>query len=341
MNSNLSFVIGLVTIHFVICKLKNKNDCQLKDVLLIIIVSITSYIININYFPPYGMFEGYNIPGFQNLYSVNLFNNIFIFSIYFLHCAWVPTVYFFNLLLINKKNSLNLKSNLIKAFKIKSIYDYLLLILLASFAMAPYLLVNRAPLFIFSEYFQRHSYLLAPIFGIFFAILFRDINNISFLKEKKFLKFYLIIFLCQNLLLLSYGHYKKIERYVYQENLINELKIYGKIPKGNVKIISNNYPTTLRSYEISHIFFKAYNSASWYGDHVRGDKKKINWLNKILQKEEYRLSSIVKDYVYECSSFIYLKNDLTRIERIKNFYIMNGSNFFNIQKIIYDCDATF
>ena len=47
----------------------------------------------------------------------------------------------------------------------------------------------------------------------------------------------------------------------------------------------------------------------------------------------------MKDYVYECSSFIYLKNDLTRIERIKNFYIMNGSNFFNIQKIIYDCDA--
>ena len=90
-------------------------------------------------------------------------------------------------------------------------------------------------------------------------------------------------------MLLSYGHYKKIERYVYQENLINELKIYGKIPKGNVKIISNNYPTTLRTYEISHILFKAYNSASWYGSHVKGDKKAINVLKKILQKEEYKI----------------------------------------------------
>ena len=328
MNSNLSFVIGLVTVHFFICKFKNENDCQLKDVIFIIAIAISSYLINNHFFPPYGLYEGYNTPYLLNLFSFNLLNNIFIFSIYFLHCAWIPIAYVFSVLLLKKEKKLNFKLS----------YNYLFLIVLAAFAVGPYLLVNRAPLFIFSEYFQRHAYLLGPIFGIFFATLFKDISSISTLENKKILKFFIIIFIFQNLLLLSYGHYKKIERYVYQENLIKELKNHGKIPKGNVKIISNNYPATLRNYETSFLFYKAYGSASWYGNIVKNNEDDLKWLKLLLSKEEYRLNNIIKDYVYECSSSIFLKNDLNRLQRIKKSYIFNSSKFFNIEKVTYDCE---
>ena len=68
-----------------------------------------------------------------------------------------------------------------------------------------------------------------------------------------------------------------------------------------------------------------------------GDK--VNTAGRIISQRKMGKASFIHIQDKSSKIQIYLKNDLTRIERIKNFYIMNGSNFFNIQKITYDCDA--
>ena len=116
-----------------------------------------------------------------------------------------------------------------------------------------------------ADYYQRHAFLLAPISGMFFAIMFRDMAKINIFRNKVNLNLYLIIFIFINLILLNYGNLRKLESYHFRKNLIIELKAYGPIPKGDVQIISKNIPADLRPVEISHIFYKAYNIAGWWG----------------------------------------------------------------------------
>ena len=43
------------------------------------------------------------------------------------------------------------------------------------------------------------------------------------------------------------------------------------------------------------------------------------------------------DYEYECRFYVYLVNDLKKIERIKKFYIFNYKKYYNIDKIVKKC----
>ena len=161
----------------------------------------------------------------------------------------------------------------------------------------------------------------------------RAINN---LKHKVNLKIYLIIFVLINLTLLNYGNYRKLESHFFRENLVDQLKEIGSIPRGNVELFGKNIPADLRPYEISYIFYKAYNLAGWWG-------KTSNSLTSseppqvILKKEGYSTHSILNDYKNECSIYVYLKNDLKKIDRIKKFYILNYKKHYNIDKILKKC----
>ena len=57
----------------------------------------------------------------------------------------------------------------------------------------------------------------------------------------------------------------------------------------------------------------------------------------ILKKEGYSTHSILNDYKNECSIYVYLKNDLKKIDRIKKFYILNYKKHYNIDKILKKC----
>ena len=119
------------------------------------------------------------------------------------------------------------------------------------FAVFPYLVVNSwVPSILYlADYYQRHAFLLAPIFGIFFSTLFRDMTKINCFENKVNLNFYITIFICFNLLLLNYGSYRKIESHLFKKNLIAELKTFGSIPIGNVELIGRNIPADLRTFE--------------------------------------------------------------------------------------------
>ena len=163
-------------------------------------------------------------------------------------------------------------------------------------------------------------------------------NKINFFQNKANLNFYLIVFICMNLLLLNYGNYRKTESHLFRSNLINELKAYGSIPKGNVQLVSKNFPADFRSYEINFLMYKAYNVAGWWGSTSLINPTEPPGPYKYVLNDEIYLSQwIINEYKHECDIYIYLKNDLTKYERFKKFYIFNYKKNFNIDKVIKKC----
>ena len=213
--------------------------------------------------PTTGYWQNYNKLTWEevnlNLTTSRLFDNIINFSSYLLLFIWMPLIFYLNVLIKNKKLP---KIN----HNFKFIINYFLLIILSAFAIFPYLLLNKSStIFYLADYYQRHAFLLAPVSGIFFTIMFRDMSKINIFNNKINLNLYLIIFIFINLILLNYGNHRKIESFHFRKNFINELKNYGSIPKGDVQIITKNIPADIRPFEVSHMFYKAYNIAGWWG----------------------------------------------------------------------------
>ncbi len=338
--SNLSFAAGLATVYLLLNKANNTYNFSFSKLIIIIAISITYYFMRYLYFPPGGYWGDYNIVTLDmissNLTLTKLIKNIFSYSTYLFLYLWIPVIFFLHLVLINNKYSLK------KKFYFGNINNYFLLIILSGFAIFPYLIVNKSSSILYlGDYYQRHAFLLAPISGMFFAIMFRDMAKINIFQNKINLNLYLIVFIFIHLILLNYGNHRKVESYHFRKNLIIELKKYGSVPKGDVQIISKNFPVDLRTFEVSHIFYKAYNAAGWWGMTSEELKKSFSpeYYNKksIVIDEEYSLINIVNDYSFECKSYIYLKNDLKKIERFRRFYIFTYKNYYNIDKIEKKC----
>ena len=344
LESNISFVVGLAIIQTLLNKKDNKNFFPTSKLIAIFFICITYYLLKQLYFPPSGSWEGYNAVPWKNfganLFEKNFVLNIFNYSTYFLLYLWIPILFILNLLFINRNLFREIKLDFKKIFSFKNISDYLLLVLLSGFAIFPYILLNKSSsIFFLSDYFQRHALLLAPIFGMFFSLVFRDLSKINCLQYKVNINFYLITFICINLILLNYGTYRKIESYTYRINLIKEFKNYGSIPKGNVLIIGKHIPADLRYYELNQVLYKAYGTASWWviPYHPAASNEPEDPPPLILSDERRLIQYVSSDYEYECRFYVYLVNDLKKIERIKKFYIFNYKKYYNIDKIVKKC----
>lgn len=332
--------MGLAFIHLILNKSNKLNDTSISKLIIIIIICVVYYLLKISYIPTTGYFQDYNKLDWnlvnKNFTPSKLLNNVLNYSTYLLLFIWIPLIFNLNVLIKNKKKLLKINQNF------KFINNYFLLIILSAFAIFPYLLVNKSSsIFYLADYYQRHAFLLAPISGIFFAIMFRDMTKINIFRNKVNLNLYLIIFIIINLILLNYGNHRKLESYHFRKNLIIELKAYGPIPKGDVQIISKNIPADLRSVEVSHIFYKAYNIAGWWGVAAGELQKYISphYVNgkSIVIDEGYSTVNIVNDYSLECKSYIFLKNDLKKVDRFKKFYVINYRKHYNIDRVLEKC----
>ena len=326
--SNLCFVIGLAIIHLLINlnKLNNLPYLSFSKLTFIIAVSFGYYFIRSKYFPPFGVWENYNTVSLgdfgSNIWDVKIIKNIFNYSTYLFLWLWIPMFFFLHLLFKNKTFYLKGK------FNFSYINNYTLLIILSGFAVFPYLLLNKSSTILYlADYYQRHAFLLAPIYGIFFSMMFRDLSKINCLQKKVNLNYYLITFILCNLILLNYGNLRKIESYLFRKNLTNELKSYGSIPKGIVEFVFKNTPADLRAHEVSYLFYNAYDIAGW-----RLSNPRLEQLDA-----KHAKIYIANDYKYECNIYIHLKNDINKFERFKKFYILNYKKYYNIDKVLKKC----
>ena len=121
--------------------------------------------------------------------------------------------------------------------------------------------------------------------------------------------------------------------------MIKEFKNYGSIPKGNVLIIGKHIPADLRYYELNQVLYKAYGTASWWviPYHPAASNEPEAPPSLILSDERRLIQYVSSDYEYECRFYVYLVNDLKKIERIKKFYIFNYKKYYNIDKIVKKC----
>ena len=344
--SSLSFVIGLAVIHLILNKKNNIGGISVLRFITIISITVAYYFIKNFYFPTSGIYANYNVITWdiliQNLTGQQLIKNIFNYTTYLLLYLWIPVIFVLNLIFINKKNISAIKLNL-KKINFKYINNYSLLIILSGFAVFPYLLVNSAvpSILNLADYYQRHVFLLAPVSGIFFATMFKDIFKINFLPNKVNFNFYLTIFICIHLLLLNYGNLRKTEAYLFKKNLINELKAYGPIPMGDVQFIAKNFPASFRHVEVNHLLYKAYNTANWWGTFRWSSIEKISEPPSppsiYVNDKRYSTLLILNNYKYECSTSIYIKNDLQKFERFKTFYVFNYKKSYKLDKIVKKC----
>jgi hypothetical protein len=335
--SNLTFVIGLAFVYFLLSKSNNIYNFPLSKVTVVIAISFFYFFLRKYYFPPSGLFENYNSVDLlmfkTNLTITKLIENIFNYSTYLLLFIWIALFFVFHLIFKNLDHFSIKKLKLKDKYFYKYFKNYFLLIILSGFAIFPYLLSNKSSSILYlSDYYQRHAFLLAPVFGLFFSLVFRDLSKINSLPNKINLIYYLVIFISINLFLLNYGSYRKIESHFFQKNLTQNLKSFGSIPVGDVKLIVKNMPTDLRDYEISYLFYKAYNIAGWWPVsyfHTKHDPRKL--------KDEYSNFYLLKDYKYGCTTRIYLENGPNIYQRIKQFYIFKYNKYYSIDKIEIKC----
>ena len=327
--SNLSFAVGLSLIHL----LAKKNDFNFLLIRLFTMIGIVIiyYFTRMHYFPPYDLYEGYNtlhMGILNNISPSKIITNIIQYTSYLYLFLWIPIIFITH---TSIKNKISIKKILRKS-KINYL-NYLMLILLAGFATFPYIISDKSSsIFYLSDYYQRHAILLAPISGIFFSIMFKDLSKLSNISNKININFYISIFIVINLILLNYGNYRKAESNLFRKNIVNELKTIGNIPKGNIKIISQNLPVDLRDYETNYLLFSAFGEASWYANNdLSGPKDFYN------SKEIYRHLFIFRDYEPNCNTKIILKNDLTKIERLKKLYLLNYKSFYKIDSVKKNC----
>tara|TARA_B100001079_G_C16404125_1_gene512850 strand:+ start:447 stop:1409 length:963 start_codon:yes stop_codon:yes gene_type:complete len=135
--SNFSFVIGLSLAHNLRLFL-NTQSIKKYSLFFIIFLCVGSYFVNINFFPPYGTFKGYNQIKFQNLDFITSIKNIYNYLTFFIFYLWIPAFYFFILKL--KKRNIEFKN----LFKKKAIGDYLVVIIIFVASIGPYILLNKS-----------------------------------------------------------------------------------------------------------------------------------------------------------------------------------------------------
>jgi len=327
--SNLSFAVGLSLIYL----LAKKSDYNFLLIRLFVIIGIviSYYFVRMHYFPPYDLYEGYNtlhVGILNNISPSKIITNIIQYSSYLYLFMWIPIFFIIH---VSIKNKTSIKK-ILKKSEI-NYFNYFLLIILAGFAIFPYIISDKSSsIFYLSDYYQRHAILLAPISGIFFSMMFKDLSKLNYTSNKISVNYYISIFIVINLILLNYGNVRKAESNLFRKNIISEFKAFGEIPKGNIKIISQNLPVDLRDYEINYLLFNAYGEAGWYANNdLSGPKDFYN------SKEIYRHLFIFNDYEPKCNIKIILKNDLTKIERLKYLYLLNYKNFYNIDSVDKNC----
>lgn len=329
--SNFALISAIAFLHFIINYIHKKN-ISVVNLLLIVGISLIGYLINSYFFPPYGLYEGYNE---VNLNSIN-FNvkNLLDYLTFFVYYFTLPLI----LILIFK---IKLKKKF-KFFHKENSLLFLSVLIFTGLTLGPYYLVQKSTdIFNFSDFESRQVFSIS-IGAAFILVIF--LNNFSKYLSKKMINYLAIFFVIQNLVLLLPSFYIKLNLSIVDTNLIKNFTKLEKPKSGYILIISDKLKKT--SINSNFILFQSFGESKWFSkfistEKLNEDSRDLDTYFKsdksILDNENYRTKYAADNFKEQCFTIYKINDDVSKINLIKSNYLFNQEKYFKIKKIKSKC----
>lgn len=320
---------------------KNKKYYFSSGTIIILILGIISFSFRL-IFPPTGMYAGvYALIFFQENWIENFINGIYYYS------SYPGLILILNLLSILSLFFLRYKLSINKDL-IKNFFYVLVPVIILFFASSmPYIAVGKwSGFWDVKDWNIRQAILISIPFSLFAVILTTNILNfyqISLITKSKFSNCIFTIFLIINLTLFSSSIIEKMNRSVFENNLISSLQNYFDEPikPGYVQLITKykhpDYPN-FRPVEANYLLYRAFNKRNYYSHftHKRNDEFKIN--NYLLSDDRYQ-EKYIFDKNLKCTTYVYIETDNFNkfTDKLKNIARIQSPQV-NIEKVEQSCN---
>ncbi len=256
LNSNFMFLFFLFISEFLSKKFLSVAKPSFKTLMLKLITLIVLFIFYKIQFPAYGLYENYNNINFNlNMISVSM-KAVFYYFLFTLPIIILPIFFFlFQMKNYSKKHLQNLLIPLI------------IISLLIVAAIFPYSVVNKYPYYLdFFRWSYRHTLLLSIPLSLLFGFLVYQVN---FKLKGKTTYIMVLISLLIPFTYSFVGYYYKGKSDLYNKAFVYALKNTNLKNEGLVYIKLNQkeseYFSSIASYELSSLFYRAYGKAGWLG----------------------------------------------------------------------------
>lgn len=289
--------------------------------ILILVLSVISFLLRL-ISAPTGNYEGHNpIIFFQKDAFNNIINGIYYYATY--PAITIIVSFLLITILILFKCKIKLKKYLFKNF----IYILIPILILFFCSSFPYIAVGKWVAFWdIKEWTHRHALLISIPFSLFSITFINNIFNffqISSISKNKIINFVFIIFLTINLTFFLSSMIERLNRKIFENNLIYSLKNHFKNPiePGYVQLISSTHANIprFRGVEVNFLLYKTFDQRSYYSSFFSKKNKEFKVNELMLKNEKYQQKYIFSKNL-KCTNYIYLESNgyLKLSDKIKN-----------------------
>jgi hypothetical protein len=317
LNSQLMFLAALSYVYDCLDENRTRKfrvTLPSKDTASVLVVGFIVYGIVRIWFPPHGLYEGYNqivITSFRSIGTA--FLNLCRFCTYLIPLLVASVVYFL-LMRVTRSGALTCGLPRCKRFG--------LFILLFFSGVLPYVAVGKSSLlWAIEDWSSRQAILTvfptAILCGLVIELVF---DSSRLIMGRKIAYGIACMFITVNVVLLSIGVVQKLNRQLFSQKIVEILKgNQDRIPPGLLQIVGDGIPDPrFRWYEANYLLFKAMGRADWW---VRIDSQlDPTWTVPIhiAEREVYRVKYVLSTKVNPLDSHAILRINAKNFTGLKN-----------------------
>ena len=309
-----SLLLFLPFLSFIYDKIYDSNSIKnqfkylsYKTILVLFIAIMIYFILNFIH-PPYGIYNNYNQ---VSIFSIKgLFG--FIYSIlsyitFFLPLFICLGVTSLILLLFPGSFTFNINNDKINL-------KLFLLFSLCVVSILPYVIVGKN-----TNIFDVLYWNIRQAFPLAFPLSLLIVYSLKLFKNNNKINLFVSQIICLifiNLIIMSYGIIKKLNREIFLSKLKNELILKkNSIPNGGLlEIISPNFPEPLAAfYELNYLMYKTTNQANMWCKFDTQVDNKFYVPQNIINNKRYQ-----KEYIFDYNPINFTKHTIIDI-KIENF----------------------
>ena len=329
--SNFAFIFAIAFLDFSVNHILKKRN-SVFNLTIIFSISLLGYLINSNFFKPYGLYEGYNEASFNSLrLNIEIFLDYFSFFVFYLSLPFI-TILILKFRLSKKFKFFNKENNLILFF----------IIIFTSISLFPYYLVQKSTdIFNFTDFESRQVFSIS--LGASFILVF-FLNELSKYLSKRAINYLAIFFIVQNLLLLMPSLFMKINFSLIDTNLVKNFSKLEKPKSGYILILNDKIQKN--TYASNFILYRSYGESKWFSkiipsknfdEDIKDLKIYFSSDKIILKNDDYKIKYAANNFEDNCVSIYEITNHLSNVNLIMKSYIFNQEKYFKVKKIKSKC----